>query len=148
MGQENLNLHTNSCVVKIYNYLRKFHMQAPHNEVDSYRLRSLVHEGCRSLHSGTYSDCRGLDYIKIGKNECNQKINEQGRDYQCRNRYVIHNTFFSRAKVYVGLVLLTWGIIRKPLSVVKVFILSAKNQTFFGNTTIHAATLSRFCVTF
>ena len=84
MGQDvkqNLNLHTNSCVVKIYNYLRKFHMQAPHNEVDSYRLRSLVHEGCRSLHSGTDSDCRGLDYIKIGKNECNQKINEQGRDY-------------------------------------------------------------------
>ena len=31
---------------------------------------------------------------------------------------VIHNTFFSRAKVYVGLVLLTWGVIRKPLSVV------------------------------
>ena len=120
--KQNLNLHTNSCVVKIYNYLRKFHMQAPHNEVDSYRLRSLVHEGCRSLHSGTDSDCRGLDYIKIGKNECNQKINEQGRDYisfdSIISLYVIHNTFFSRAKVYVGLVLLTWGIIRKPLSVV------------------------------
>ena len=146
MGQDVLNLHTNSCVVKIYNYLRKFHMQAPHNEVDSYRLRSLVHEGCRSLHSGTDSDCRGLDYIKIGKNECNQKINEQFDSIISLN--VIYNTFFSRAKVYVSLVLLTWGIIRKPLSVVIAFILSAKNQTFFGNTTIHAATLSRFCVTF
>ena len=61
--------------------------------------------------------------------------------------YVIHNTFFSRAKVYGVLVLLTWGIIRKPLSQVIVFILSAKNQTFFGDIMIYAATLSRFCVT-
>ena len=49
-GSRRTDLHTNSCVVKMYNYLRKIHIYVPYNEVDRYTIRLLA---CRSLHSGT-----------------------------------------------------------------------------------------------
>ena len=50
MGQEkDSDLHTNSCVVKMYNYLRKIHIYVPYNEVDRYTIRLAG----RFLHSGT-----------------------------------------------------------------------------------------------